>query len=232
MAECQWTPARNGPPRRATTTTRNATTSPFQAVRTKKVPKTRVAEDEIELIRTITPKHEKTFKTCVNFMIVPPRGTTKISIAHSMRRLITSLKPADGKARLVSEELDGNEKEYNGIKALPNDPNAVQEIAHLFLQGLVLTKKRNTLVGMVILRSEVEFKNIIKNVMVLQGLNEEPKIFLRQNKVDTDQENKEQMRTIMKAAEHELQLNEFVAESEFYSLPLPTRKKIVIRQNE
>jgi hypothetical protein len=151
----------------------------------KKSNKNEAEENEIELIRTIEPKHEKTFKTRINFTIVPQRGTTKISIAHIMWRLITSLKPADAKARFVSEDTNGNEKEYNGNKALPNDPSAVQEIAHQYLQGLMLTKKRNTLVGMMILRSEIEFKAIMKNMMVLQGLNEEPKIFFRQNKIDT-----------------------------------------------
>ena len=51
-------------------------------------------------------------------------------------------------------------------------------------------------------------------------------------KLYTDLDNKETMRIIMKEAESKLQLDEFIAETEFYSLPLPARKKTLTRQNE
>ena len=51
-------------------------------------------------------------------------------------------------------------------------------------------------------------------------------------KVFTDQEDKEEMRKILKAAKNKLQLDEFISEIEFYGLTMPERQKIVYRQLE
>ena len=146
---------------------------------------------------------------------------------------------------------------------------------------------------MMILRSETEFKTIMKSNMVKQQLNQAPIILLKQNKLDTtnpslvgfftdvfpcadqpeifetrikeitdaasncpkyqleyspvntgtkckctiikvftDQENKEEMRTILKDANNKLQLDEFIAETEFYSLTMAEPQKIEYRQIE
>jgi hypothetical protein len=51
-------------------------------------------------------------------------------------------------------------------------------------------------------------------------------------KVFTDQENKEEMCTILKDANNKLQLDKFIVETEFYSLTMAKRLKIVYRQIE
>ena len=249
-------------------------------------------EVEIESIRALPPKHEKTVLTRINFTILPSKGITAISIPHSMNRLIQVIQTVDPKARLISVDSKGIERQFDGSKKLPKDPKVVQEIAGRYLNGLELTKK-NALVGMMILRSETDFMTIMKSNMVKQQLNQAPIIFLKQNKLNTitpalvgsftnvspragqpeifetrikeitdaanncpkyqleyspvnagakckctmikvftDQENKEEMRTILKEASNKLQLDEFIAETEFYSLTMAERQKIVYRQIE
>jgi hypothetical protein len=96
---------------------------------------------------------------------LPSKGITALSIPHSMNRLIKVIQEADLKARHIATNGDGIEQQFNGSKKLPNDLKVVQEIASRYLHGLELTKK-NTLNGMLILRSEVDFKMIIKKTMV------------------------------------------------------------------
>ena len=67
---------------------------------------------------------------------------------------------------------------------LPKDSAINQEISHRYLKGLKLTK-RKTLVGMITVKTSIEFKTIMKHPIVRNDLNIEPKIFFRENKIDT-----------------------------------------------
>ena len=141
-------------------------------------------EAEIETIRALPLKHEKTLLTWINFIILPSKGITAISIPHSMNRLIKIIQAADPKSRLISVDSKGIKRQFNGSKKLPNDPKIVREITNRYLHGLELTKK-NTLNGMFLPQLEADFKTIIKNTMVKQQLNQVPIIFLWQNKINT-----------------------------------------------
>jgi hypothetical protein len=61
----------------------------------------KTVEVEIETIRALPPKHEKTVLTLINFMILPSKGITTISIPHSMNRLIQVIQTVDPKACLT-----------------------------------------------------------------------------------------------------------------------------------
>ena len=102
-----------------------------------------------------------------------------------MNRLSNVVQTADPNAHLViSVDSKGIKGQFDGGKKLPNDPKIVQEIAGWYFHGLELTKK-NVLLGMMILRTETEFKTIMKSNMVKQQLNQAPIIFLKQNKLET-----------------------------------------------
>ena len=147
------------------------------------------AEPEIQTIggnmpMTTMGTTEKSIVTRVNFTVQSNKGITKLSIPNSMHRFIAIIKEGDPKATLVCTDEDGNEREFAGTAKLPKDSAINQEISHRYLQGLKLTK-RNTLVGMLTVKTSIEFKTIMKNQIVRNNLNIAPKIFFRENKIDT-----------------------------------------------
>jgi hypothetical protein len=134
---------------------------------------------------TTTGTTEKPMVTRVNFTVQSNKGITKLSIPHSMHRFIAIIKEGDPTATLLCTDEDRNEREFAGTAKLPKDSAINQEISHRYLQGLKLTK-RNTLVGMITVKTNTKFKAIMKNPLVRNNLNIEPKIFFRENKrIDT-----------------------------------------------
>jgi hypothetical protein len=76
-AKAEWTTATNNNNKK-----RNHETIPSGLE--EKSTQNKAVEDEIKLTRTVEPKHEKTFKTRINFTVIPPRGTTKFSVAKKL----------------------------------------------------------------------------------------------------------------------------------------------------
>ena len=118
------------------------------------------AEVEIKTHRIQHAQKEESVVTRVNFTILPTKGTTKLSITNSMHRMIAAIKTGDPTAKMIATDEKGNKWHFEGKAKLPNDPAITQAISSRYIQGLRMTK-RNTLIGMITVRSNIEVKTII-----------------------------------------------------------------------
>lgn len=142
---------------------------------------------EIENIITTDPspveRNESTILTRVNFKVIPNRDIKTISVSHSICRIVAAIKASDKNARIIATNEEENEIEFHGAKDLKGNNEASQDHVKQFIQEPRMNKS-NHLVGLIILRSEMEFKDIKKHHATQKGLNDNPRIFLSVNQLD------------------------------------------------
>ena len=125
-------------------------------------------------------KAGSTFITRINIKVIPQKITTALSVLYNVIRIMTAIAAADNFARIIAIDHEGNEIEFFGAKTPPPDNKETQDFIKQFIEEPRITN-RNELVGLITLRSEVDFRVIKKHPATQQKLNELPRIFLTQN---------------------------------------------------
>ena len=130
-----------------------------------------------------TPLRETSnFITRINFKVVPQKITKALSVLYNVITIMAAIQAADPLARIIVIDHEGNEKTFYGAKTVPPENNETQNFIKQFIEEPRITN-RNELVGLFTLRSEVSFRDIKKNPVTQQLLNELPRIFLTQNRL-------------------------------------------------
>ena len=120
------------------------------------------------------------FITRINFKVVPQKITKALSVLYNTITILAAIQAADPLARIVVIDHEGNEKAFYGAKTVPPENKETQDFIKQFVEDPRITK-RNELVGLFTLRSDISFRDIKKNPTTQQLLNELPRIFLTQN---------------------------------------------------
>ena len=132
-----------------------------------------------------TPTSAKSlYLTRANVTVRLPKNIETLSANQTMVRIITIIKKADAKARIIAQDNDGNETEFDEKQTsalVENEAN--QQNSEKYFQAMVITK-RSEATGVISIRSEISLKAVMKHPLVRQGLNEEPKIYIRPNYLD------------------------------------------------
>ena len=123
------------------------------------------------------------FVTRINFKVIPSREIDSISVPLSICRIITSIKAADKNARLIAVDEHDNEIEFTGSTDLQKNPEANIEYTNQFIDTPKMNKS-NQLVGLIVLRSDMTFRDIKKHQLTQKGLNDTPRIYLTPNFLD------------------------------------------------
>ena len=141
---------------------------------------------EIEQIIEIdqTPQRvDSSFITRINYKVIPTKDLKTISVPNSICRIIAAIKEADKNARIITVDEYDNEAEFHGSTDLQKNINDNQEYVNKFTQEPRINKS-NQLVGLIILRSELTFKEVKKHQVTQKKLNDNPRIFLTVNQLD------------------------------------------------
>ena len=144
-----------------------------------------IGEIGANTIATTSPpnRNESNFITRINFKVIPTREIKTVSVPHSICRIVNALKATDKTARLIAADENGNEIEFNGTKDLQNNTEANRDYVDKFIDEPKVNRS-NQLVGLIVLRSDVELKAIKKNQVTQKLLNESPNIYLTANFLD------------------------------------------------
>ena len=140
-------------------------------------------EEEIEApgIGTNAPRRtESHYVTRINFKVIPEKNAKTLSVLNSIIRIMAATKFADPTTRIIATDKNGNETEFAGAKSMPTNNEENREFINQFVEEPRITA-RNELVGLITMRSEVNFREIKRSNQVKQGLNEQPRIFLTPN---------------------------------------------------
>jgi hypothetical protein len=140
-------------------------------------------EDENEgiSISTNAPKrNESNYVTRINFKVVPEKNSKTLSVLNSITRIMAATKAADPTTRLIATDKNGNETEFDGPKSTPSNNENNREFINQFVDEPRMTA-RSELVGLITMRSSINFREIKKNPTVRMILNEQPRIFLAPN---------------------------------------------------
>jgi hypothetical protein len=122
----------------------------------------------------------RTFITRINIKVIPQKITTALLVLYNVIRIMTAVAAADNFARIIAIDHEGNEIKSFGAKTPPLDNKETQDFIKQFINEPRYAN-RNKLVGLITLRSEVNFRDIKKHAKTQQTLNELPRIFLTQN---------------------------------------------------
>ena len=140
-------------------------------------------EEEIEVsgIGTNAPRRtESNYVTRINFKVIPEKNAKTLSVLNSIIRIMAATKFIDPTTRIIATDKDGNETEFVGAKLMPTNNEENREFINQFVEEPRITA-RNELVGLITMRSDVNFREIKRSNLVKQGLNELPRIFLTPN---------------------------------------------------
>ena len=141
-----------------------------------------------EIGHTITQDHtprrnESLYLTRINFRVIPTRDLKTISVHQSICRILSAVKAADKNARLIATNEEGDEIELHGSTDLTGNTAANQETVNQFIEKPKINKS-NQLTGLIVLRSDTNYKEIKKNQLTQKILNDNPRIFLTANYLD------------------------------------------------
>jgi hypothetical protein len=127
-------------------------------------------------------RNDSNYVTRINFKVIPDKNTKTISVFHSINRILAATKTIDSTTRIIATDKDGNETEYIGADQpnMPRNQEEVRAYMNQFVEEPRMTT-RNELVGLITMRSYVNFRAIKKSPAVQQELNEYPRIFLTPN---------------------------------------------------
>ena len=137
-------------------------------------------QNEASGTRTNAPRrNDSNYVTRINFKVIPNKNTKTLSVINSINRILAATKAIDPTTRIIATDKDGNETEYIGASQ-PNTPRN-QEEARAYINQFVEEPRmttRSELVGLITMRSYVNFRAIKKSPAVQQELNKYPRIFL------------------------------------------------------
>ena len=125
-------------------------------------------------------RNESNYVTRINFKVVPEKNSKTLSVAHSIIRILRATKAIDPTTRIIATDKDGNETKFTGDQTLPSNNDDAKEFINQFVEEPRITT-RNELVGLITMRSEVNFRNIKRTPILKQELNEQPRIFITPN---------------------------------------------------
>ena len=138
-------------------------------------------ENEVTGSRTNAPmRNDSNYTTRINFKVIPDKKTKTLSVLHSILRILAATKTIDSTTRIIAIDKDGNEKEFTGEQQMPSNQEDARAFINQFVEEPRMTA-RNELVGLITMRSYINFRAIKKSSAVQQGLNEYPRIFLTPN---------------------------------------------------
>jgi hypothetical protein len=122
------------------------------------------------------------YVTRINFKVIPDKNTKTLSALHSIRRILAATKAIDPRTCIVATDEKGTETYFtgNGTDNIPSHPDDIKDFLKVFVEEPRMTA-RNELVGLITLRSDINFRAIKKSSAVQQELNEFPRIFLTPN---------------------------------------------------
>ena len=127
-------------------------------------------------------RNDSNYVTRINFKVIPDKNTKTLSVIHSINRILAATKAIDSTTRIIATDKDGNETEYIGAGQadMPRDQDEARMYINQFIEEPRMTK-RSELVGLITMRSYVNFRAIKKSPAAQQELNEYPRIFVTPN---------------------------------------------------
>ena len=140
-------------------------------------------EEEIEAsgIGTKAPRRtESNYVTRINFKVIHEKNSKTLSVLNSIIRIMAATKFIDPTTRIIATDKDGNETEFAGAKSMPPNNAETREFINQFVEEPRITV-RNELIGLITMRSDINFREIKRSNIVKQGLNKQPRIFLTPN---------------------------------------------------
>ena len=125
-------------------------------------------ENEANGTRTNAPMRiESNYVTRINFKVIPDKNTKTLSALHSICRILAATKEIDPRTCIVSKDKNGIETYFtgNGNDNIPSHPDDIKDFINVFVEEPRMTS-RNELVGLITMRSDINFRAIKKSPAV------------------------------------------------------------------
>jgi hypothetical protein len=112
--------------------------------------------------------------------VVPEKNSKTLSVINTILRILRATKAINPTTFIIAKDKDGNETAFTGGEVLPSHPDDARDFINWFIKETRMTA-RNELVGLITMRSYVNFRAIKESPNVQQELNVQPRIFLTPN---------------------------------------------------
>jgi hypothetical protein len=105
---------------------------------------------------------DSNYITRINIKVVPEKNSKTLSVINSILRILRATKAIDPTTFIIATDKDGNETAFTGGEVLPSHPDDARDFINRFIEEPRMTA-RNELVGLITMRSQVNFRAIKKS---------------------------------------------------------------------